>query len=556
MRDADPKEMWQVEVNGQVYEANFAELTDWIAEGALQPDDKVRRGQLRWIEARKVPTLAAFFNVKSNGLPPSVVVAAMDAQQSSVEPPAETVSYATDPITANAATATLTTSSETIDPASYQTAPQFTSLSAGSCASHVDRQAAFVCLSCNGAFCRDCVKSFGSSVIICACCGGMCKPKTELEALKKAAEFRSASITGGFGFGDFGAAIAYPFKFPASLILGGIMFMFFSLGQTASGMGGIYMIAASIFSFMLANMLEFGILANTVESFAHGKVGSNFMPSFDDFSIWDDVLHPFFLYIGAYISSFGPLILLGVVAWYLVVNSVTSQMNTFSHELERTPGTPYYSTRDTLDQSEQVREVLANSNRINQSRLDVEEDIENGGQPGAIDNEEEDFQHVNNMIAESRRRELESVVGKTPETQEKEMQEFFTGILKIAAPLVVVGFIALLWGLFFFPAACTVAGYTRSFVATVNPLVGLDTIKRLGFDYMKILFMGFVLLVASGVVGMVLAKVFLPFNMPGVGNIPAKVVGSLFGFYLWIVFSCILGFAIFKASDRLKLDPN
>lgn len=43
------------------------------------------------------------------------------------------------------------------------------------------------------------------------------------------------------------------------------------------------------------------------------------------------------------------------------------------------------------------------------------------------------------------------------------------------------------------------------------------------------------------------------FDMPGVGNLPAKFIGSLFTFYFSVVFSCVLGFAIYKASDRLKL---
>src|SRR5215468_9216447 len=74
MSDPKSNEFWQVEVNGQVYEADFAELTVWIAEGSLLPEDKVRRGNLRWIEARKVPPLVAFFNAKANGAPPPPVV--------------------------------------------------------------------------------------------------------------------------------------------------------------------------------------------------------------------------------------------------------------------------------------------------------------------------------------------------------------------------------------------------------------------------------------------------------------------------------------------------
>ena len=74
MSTPNPREIWQVEVGGQVYEAAFAELGDWIGEGSLQPEDKVRKGNLRWIEARRVPSLVPFFNAKEKGLPMPVVV--------------------------------------------------------------------------------------------------------------------------------------------------------------------------------------------------------------------------------------------------------------------------------------------------------------------------------------------------------------------------------------------------------------------------------------------------------------------------------------------------
>ena len=51
----------------------------------------------------------------------------------------------------------------------------------------------------------------------------------------------------------------------------------------------------------------------------------------------------------------------------------------------------------------------------------------------------------------------------------------------------------------------------------------------------------------------VLAVALNAFNLPGVGNLPAKFVSSIFGFYLSVVFSVTLGLAIFKASDRLQL---
>ena len=43
MSDQIQQETWQVEVGGQIGEAAFNELPDWIAEGSLLPDDKVRK---------------------------------------------------------------------------------------------------------------------------------------------------------------------------------------------------------------------------------------------------------------------------------------------------------------------------------------------------------------------------------------------------------------------------------------------------------------------------------------------------------------------------------
>jgi hypothetical protein len=128
-----------------------------------------------------------------------------------------------------------------------------------------------------------------------------------------------------------------------------------------------------------------------------------------------------------------------------------------------------------------------------------------------------------------------------------------TQIMNFGAQVAVVAFIALLWGLFFMPAACAVAGYTRSFLAVVNPLVGLDTIRRLGFDYVKVLFMCGLLVALWIAVLFVAGMLLSPFNLPAMGNIPAKIISLFIGFYFTVVFSCILGFALYKAADRLKL---
>src|SRR5215207_5250585 len=79
MSTESSQEIWQVKVGGQVYEAPFGELSDWINEGSLLPGDKVRKRNLRWIEARRVPTLVPFFNAKEQGLPLPIVVNTVDS---------------------------------------------------------------------------------------------------------------------------------------------------------------------------------------------------------------------------------------------------------------------------------------------------------------------------------------------------------------------------------------------------------------------------------------------------------------------------------------------
>ena len=84
MNEDTRNEIWQVEVGGTIYEAALAELPEWIGEGSLQPADKVRKGNLRWIEARKVPALLPFFNARERGEPMPVVQTITDASAATV----------------------------------------------------------------------------------------------------------------------------------------------------------------------------------------------------------------------------------------------------------------------------------------------------------------------------------------------------------------------------------------------------------------------------------------------------------------------------------------
>ena len=537
------QEIWQVETNGHIHDTNFAEMTSRIDNGSLHRTDLVRKGNLRWIEAGKVPSLLEFFNAKDTAAPPEPVITTTHTEVLGVsEPPASAGGL-----------------NAVVNPTFGQTnninEPQS---AADVCAMHPDIAASYICNTCTNLFCKACPNSYGGTVKICPFCGAMCSSLEKVVEAKAESSQYSAAVSSGFGFADFGRAIAYPFKFKTSLVLGAIMFMFFSIGQSAMSFGGIFMFSSVIFCALLANTLTFGVLANTVENFSQGKIGLNFMPTFEDFSLWDDVVHPFFLSIGVYISSFGPLIAVGLIAFFMVVGTVNKEMNGLQSDAARTinPELPYAA--NAVKQSEKVKELLKSTQENQKKRV---ESLKKGViEPNAtfpanapINSEEQDFERINKMISDQRKAQLESAVGKTPETVANERAELLKQILGYGTVFIIIGGVCLLWGLFYFPAACAVAGYTRSFTATLNPSVGIDTIRRLGGDYVKILLMGLSIVLMSGIIGSVLNLIFSSFDMPGVGNVPARAIGSLFGFYFSVVFSCVIGFALYKASNKLKL---
>ena len=548
MNPENQNEIWQVEVGGQVYEAPLAELPEWIGEGSLQPEDKVRKGNLRWIEARKVPALTPFFNARLKGEPVPVVRTISEPQQIAVEETLVATVHSTQNLTPQ----------PTVGTAS-QSAPRRSALP-NECLNHAGIPSAWICSGCSVEFCKACPRSYGGNVRICPECGSMCRSVGEVAETAKKEQAATRALTEGFGFSDLRAAFAFPFKFKTSLFFGGLMYMFFTIGQSASGMGGIFMVGASIVCVMLANMLTFGILANTATNFTQGNLEADFMPKFEEFSPWDDVVHPFFLSIGAYLASFGPFLAVAAIGAYLVVSNLSAQADKLNDQITKIPGTELYAPDRTVEQSKEVKELLDKVKQHNDKALKQQQDLVTAAEsadaseadvtpdPALVD-EADDLER---SLKQARANQMEAIAGST-QSSEQRYREMFMGILKIAAPVFVIGVLALLWGLLYFPAACIVAGYSRSFVPTINPLVGLDTIRRLGATYIKVLLMALLIAVMSVFLQGMIAKVLSPFDMPRVGNVPATAIGSFIAFYFWIVFFCVLGYALFKSADRLKL---
>src|ERR1041384_2090242 len=240
-------ELWQVEVAGNIYETDFAGLTQWIAESSLLPEDKIKCGNRPWVQARLVPALAPYFGgqvpmVSQNFATTSGNFDSAHIAENIVVNEEATVNFGgTVPHTS---TGFAPFENEPAEPVKTEVVPpsapigQFTGAASNNgkgCALHPMREAAFACRQCLGLFCSECPRSM-AKVRICPLCGDMCNPfgNGQKPAVTKTGTGSSSSysrsvntvsvyVDPNFSFADFAAACSYPFKFPLGLVLGAII---------------------------------------------------------------------------------------------------------------------------------------------------------------------------------------------------------------------------------------------------------------------------------------------------------------------------------------------
>ena len=297
------------------------------------------------------------------------------------------------------------------------------------------------------------------------------------------------------------------------------------------------------------------MLANTVDNFTQGRLDADFMPSLEDFSAWDDVIHPFFLSIGVYITSFGPFILTAIVGAYLIMSAAGEQMQKYNEELSRVPGTAYYQPDRTVEQSQQVRELLEQVKAQNARRLARQQRLTEAAEgvmtspaaaenvPAGVDLAQEDFEARLQEVGAARGESDSASAAEIPTAGSAAMG---SDILRLAAPLVVIGGSPLV-GLFYFTAACAVAGYTGRSRQRL--------IRSLGWYYRD--WAGYYV---NSAMGLTAAHCFGfrgrrcgdRFILPSseVGNIPQKRLEQYYILFFRGLFLPI-GPALFKSADRL-----
>src|SRR5437879_13468339 len=128
------KSLWQVNIDGEIHDAELETLKQWIAEGRVLPTDHVRKGALSWIPAHRAPDLRGL-------LPDADVLLSRSAPTSS-------------PLSSSPPTADLTEKLRAAE--STQGGQTSAHSGASGCRNHPERSPAYVCRMCGAAFSDDC----------------------------------------------------------------------------------------------------------------------------------------------------------------------------------------------------------------------------------------------------------------------------------------------------------------------------------------------------------------------------------------------------------------
>jgi hypothetical protein len=104
--------------------------------------------------------------------------------------------------------------------------------------------------------------------------------------------------------------------------------------------------------------------------------------------------------------------------------------------------------------------------------------------------------------------------------------------------------LALLWKIAYSPVALIAAAISHSFLATLNPIVGVSAIRRMGSVYWEAMVAYTILSVAETILSMLFGMI------PIAGHILRAFVQC----YAYLAIGCLLGLAVFKRAPELGLD--
>lgn len=375
------------------------------------------------------------------------------------------------------------------------------------CHNHPDAQPEYVCRMCGALFCKACTRFVSGKVPVCSLCGDLCHEYRAVTERAARAQFQSS----GFGMDDFVRAIRYPLQHKVALISGAVIY---GLLLFAGLRGGV-----------VAWIILFGCVSHVISQVAWGRLNRSFMPDFSEFSVVDDLVVPIFLGIGIMIVSWGPVIALVLALIFGVVSHGGLQPAAIAGGDHAAETLTHEDLAVLTDPNADPAKLEAANKKLQATR------------PGA-------------QIA--REAEKSQDDANDPAGPVRDLLPYLAAGTSIALLfLLLIG-----WAVFYYPMALTVAGYTQSFGSVINPLVGLDTIRRMGTTYFKAFAMVIVVQIVAFVVGVIVSIVTSPFTLPFMGNLVGNFINATFTFYFYLVVACILGLSLFKCADRLGINVD
>jgi hypothetical protein len=379
--------------------------------------------------------------------------------------------------------------------------------SATFCHNHPDADPAYVCRMCAAVFCKSCPKFVGK-VPVCPLCGDLCHEYRAVTEKKERAQLQRS----GFGIEDLIRAIGYPLQHKTALFGGALIY---GLLLLAGGRGSA-----------CAWVMLFGCISQVITQVAWGRLNRSFMPDFSEFSGWDDLFLPGFLGVGVTIVSWGPAI---VLVFALIFGGLSSSHDTKSSSF----GGEDHAAESI--QSEDVS-VLTDPN----------------ADPAKLEEANKKLQQLRPGAGIAREAEASRAQASDPASP----LTYLLPYLRARISMALLFLLFIIWGVFYYPMALTVAGYTQSFGSVINPLVGLDTIRRMGTTYFKAFGMVMMVYVVAFVVTVIVYVVTSPLALPFVGNVIGNFMNATFTFYFNLVVACILGLSLFKCADRLDISVD
>ena len=291
---------------------------------------------------------------------------------------------------------------------------------------------------------------------------------------------------------ELGTVLTYPLKDPVAYLMMAFVVGVFAAAARVAVMGAIVGV-------IISTGLLYAYSFTAINRVASGDTTS-FMPEISDIS---DLLKAVFLGMAAMLISKGPMLVLTVVVGVSFLSMIPGMVNEtpdFDEEAGMPEGLEAYLESEGLS-PEEIAEMKE------------EYGMGGGFSPGGSG------------------RSSSSSSPSAP-------------ALGAALGALVAFPFAVLWWLLYSPIALIAAAISQSFFATLNPITGIDAIRRMGSIYWEAWVVYTIMAVVGGSVAWVLS--FIPF----IGPFLAAFVEA----YMFLSFGCLLGFAVFKRAKELGVD--